>query len=99
MFQVRNLEVCGSSIEDIRNFEYGCLGEVRILGALKHSCIVEMYGHQIYSRWLPSVDGNPERRVMQSAIFMEYVKGGSLKVIENFNLLYVTLDFALATFN
>lgn len=45
------------------------------------------------------MDGNPERRVMQSAIFMEYVKGGSLKVIENFNLLYVTLDFALATFN
>ncbi|XP_044485557.1 uncharacterized protein LOC123211089 [Mangifera indica] len=38
-----------------------------------------MYGHQIYSRWLPSVDGNPERRVIQSAIFMESVKGGSLK--------------------
>ncbi|XP_031251870.1 uncharacterized protein LOC116141431 [Pistacia vera] len=77
--KVRNLELGGSSIEDIKNFEYSCLGEVRILGALKHSCIVEMYGHQICSRWLPSVDGNPERRVIQSAIFMEYVKGGSLK--------------------
>lgn len=99
MFQVRNLELCGSSIEDIKNFEHSCLGEVRILGALKHSCIVEMYGHQIYSRWLPSVDGDPERRVIQSAIFMEYVKGGSLKVIKFFNLHYVTLEFASATFD
>lgn len=77
--KVRTLEVCESSFDEIKNFEYSCLGEVRMLGALKHSCIVEMYGHQISSKWASSVDGNPERRILQSAIFMEYVKGGSLK--------------------
>lgn len=78
------MEVCKTSADDIRNFEYGCLGEVRILGALQHSCIVEMYGHQISSKWIPSPDGNPEHRALQSTILMEYIKGGSLKV----NLLY-----------
>lgn len=77
--KVRTLEVGRTSADDIRNFEYGCLGEVRILGVLQHSCIVEMYGHQISSKWIPSVDGSPECRVLQSAILMEYVKGGSLK--------------------
>lgn len=80
LVQVRTLEVGRTSADDIRNFEYGCLGEVRILGVLQHSCIVEMYGHQISSKWIPSVDGSPECRVLQSAILMEYVKGGSLKV-------------------
>ncbi|POO02074.1 Serine/threonine protein kinase [Trema orientale] len=77
--KVRTVDVCRTSANDIRNFEYGCLGEVRILGALKHSCIVEMYGHQISSNWIPSADDNPECRVLQSKILMEYIKGGSLK--------------------
>jgi hypothetical protein len=40
-----------------------------------------MYGHQLSSKWVPSEDGNPERRILQSVILMEYVDGGSLKVI------------------
>ncbi|KAL3582280.1 hypothetical protein D5086_016612 [Populus alba] len=77
--KVRTLEACEASADEIRNFEYICLGEVRILGALQHSCIVEMYGHQLSSKWVPSEDGNPERRILQSVILMEYVDGGSLK--------------------
>ncbi|KAL6971672.1 hypothetical protein U1Q18_031352 [Sarracenia purpurea var. burkii] len=78
--KVRTLEVRGISMDAIRNFEYGCLGEVRILRALKkHSCIVEIYGHQISSKWIQSSDGDPEHHVLQSIILMEYVKGGSLK--------------------
>ena len=79
--QVRSLQVCGTSGDEIKNFEYSCLGEVRILSALKkHPCIVEIYGHQISSKWALSSDGNPEHRILQSAILMEYMKGGSLKV-------------------
>lgn len=75
------MEICRTSENDtVRNFERGCLGEVRILGALQHPCVVEMYGHQISSKWIPSADGNSERRVLQSTILMEYIKGGSLKV-------------------
>ncbi|KAI3443259.1 Protein kinase domain-containing protein [Psidium guajava] len=77
--KVRFLEVCGNSVEEIRKFEYSCLGEVRILGALQHACIVEMYGHQISSQRVTSEDANPEHRMWRSAIYMEYVKGGSLK--------------------
>nr|AMM42875.1 LRR-RLK [Vernicia fordii] len=77
--KVRTLEICGTSMDEIRNFEYSCIGEVRILGALQHSCIVELYGHQISSKWVPSEEGKPERQILQSAILMEYVKGGSLK--------------------
>lgn len=78
--KVHTLEVVGTSLEAIRNFEYSCLGEVRILSALKkHSCIVEIYGHQISSKWGHSLDGDPEHRILQSAILMEYIKGGSLK--------------------
>ncbi|KAK7280057.1 hypothetical protein RJT34_25119 [Clitoria ternatea] len=77
--KVRTLEVQGSSADKIKKFEYNCLGEIRILGALKHPCIVEMYGHQISYEWSTSADDNPERQVLRSAIFMEYVKGGSLK--------------------
>ncbi|XP_059626617.1 uncharacterized protein LOC132269448 [Cornus florida] len=78
--KLRTLEVCGTSVDEIRNFEYSCLGEVRILSALKkHCCIVEIYGHQISSKWAPSLNGKPERRILQSAILMEYIKGGSLK--------------------
>ncbi|PNT15386.2 hypothetical protein POPTR_010G081400v4 [Populus trichocarpa] len=77
--KVRTLEVCEASADEIRNFEYSCLGEVRVLGVLQHSCIVEMYGHQLSSKWIPSEDGNPERRILQSVILMEYVNGGSLK--------------------
>lgn len=79
---MRTLEVNGdSSFTELRNFEYSCLGEVRILGALKHPCIVEMYGHQISSKWVLVGDGKSERQSLQSAILMEYIKGGSLKVI------------------
>ncbi|XP_020233564.1 uncharacterized protein LOC109813724 isoform X1 [Cajanus cajan] len=77
--KVRTLEEQGSLAEKIKNFEYNCLGEIRILAALKHPCIVEMYGHQISCQWSISADGNPEHRVLRSAIFMEYVEGGSLK--------------------
>lgn len=77
---MRTLEVQESSADKIKNFEYNCLGEIRILGALKHPCIVEMYGHQISCKWTISADGNPEHCVLRSAIFMEYVEGGSLKV-------------------
>ncbi|XP_060960525.1 uncharacterized protein LOC115722204 isoform X6 [Cannabis sativa] len=77
--KVRTVEVSRTSANDIRNFEYGCLGEVRILGALQHSCIVEMYGHQISCKWISSEDGKSEYRVLQSTILMEYITGGSLK--------------------
>jgi len=76
---MRTLEVSGASLDDIRTFEYTCLGEVRILGALKHDCIVELYGHEISSKWITSENGN-EHRVLQSSILMEHIKGGSLKV-------------------
>ncbi|GMH29243.1 hypothetical protein Nepgr_031086 [Nepenthes gracilis] len=78
--KVRKLEVSGASWGEIRQFEYNCLGEVRILCAVKgHTCIVEIYGHQIYSEWIPASDETPEYRVLRSTILMEYVKGGSLK--------------------
>lgn len=80
---MRTLEVSATSLDEIRHFEFTCIGEVRILGALrKHPCIVEIYGHKISSEWIPasSSDEKPERRMLRSAILMEYVKGGSLKV-------------------
>ncbi|KAL6194906.1 hypothetical protein ACLB2K_035981 [Fragaria x ananassa] len=77
--KMRTLEVYGTSVDDIRNFEYSCLGEVRILGALQHPCIVEMYGHSMSSKWAPSMDGSSGQRILQSVIFMEYINGGSLK--------------------
>ncbi|KAF7806914.1 Mitogen-activated protein kinase kinase kinase 1 [Senna tora] len=77
--KVRNLEVRENSPEKIKNFEYNCLGEVRILHALKHPCIIEMYGHQISYQWTLAADGNPEHCVLRSAIFMEYIEGGSLR--------------------
>ncbi|XP_050372064.1 uncharacterized protein LOC126789986 [Argentina anserina] len=76
--KMRTLEVYGTSVDDIRDFEYSCLGEVRILGALRHPCIVEMYGHSISSKWTP-MDGSYGQRILQSVIYMEYIKGGSLK--------------------
>lgn len=78
---MRTIEVNGASPEEVRNFEFCCLGEVRMLSVLKHSCIVEFYGHQISSKWSVTEDGNAEARVLQSAILMEYIGGGSLKVI------------------
>ncbi|KAJ7954828.1 Mitogen-activated protein kinase kinase kinase [Quillaja saponaria] len=97
--KVRTLEVHGCSADEIRNFEYGCLGEIRILGALRHNCIVEMYGHQISCKWVLSDDGNPEHRILQSAIFLEYVKGGSLKSylekLSNSSEKHVSAELAL----
>nr|XP_008391011.2 uncharacterized protein LOC103453242 [Malus domestica]XP_028947697.1 uncharacterized protein LOC103453242 [Malus domestica] len=77
--KMRTSVVYGNSTDEIRNFDYNCLGEIRILGALKHPCIVEMYGHQISSKWVPSGDGSPEHRILQSIIWMEEIKGGSLQ--------------------
>ncbi|KAF5184900.1 Mitogen-activated protein kinase kinase kinase yoda [Thalictrum thalictroides] len=78
--KVRTLNTSRVSDEKVREFEYTCLGEVRMLGALKnHPCIVEMYGHQIFSKWVSPVDGSKDHRVLQSAIWMEYFEGGSLK--------------------
>ncbi|EOY15683.1 Leucine-rich repeat protein kinase family protein, putative [Theobroma cacao] len=97
--KVRTVNVLGTSMNEIRNFEYSCLGEIRMLGALKHSCIVELYGHQISSKWVPSAAERPEHRIIQSAILMEYVKGGSLKCqIEKLlkaGKKHFPLDFAL----
>ncbi|KAL5702183.1 hypothetical protein ACHQM5_027430 [Ranunculus cassubicifolius] len=78
--KVRTLNTNGMPDEEVKKFEYTCLGEVRILGTLmKHPCIIEMYGHQIYSKWASPVDGKKEHRILQSAIWMEYIEGGSLK--------------------
>ncbi|GKV43730.1 hypothetical protein SLEP1_g50984 [Rubroshorea leprosula] len=77
--KVRTLEVWGTSVAEVKDFEYSCLGEIRILGALKHPCIVEMYGHQISFKWITAEDRNLEGHVMQSAILMEFIKGGSLR--------------------
>lgn len=81
VLQVRTLETCGASADEIKNFELNCLGEVRILSALESSCIVKLYGHQISSKWTQSSDKIPERRILQSNILMEYMEGGSLNVI------------------
>lgn len=73
--KVRNLQASESSDEEIRNFEYAFLGEVRMLGALrKNTCIVQIYGHQLSTKWVGS-----ESRLLQSMIVMENVKGGCLK--------------------
>ncbi|XP_012069717.1 uncharacterized protein LOC105632051 isoform X2 [Jatropha curcas] len=97
--KVHTLEICGTSVDEIRDFEYRCIGEVRILGTLHHSCIVEMYGHQICSKWVRSEDGKPERQILQSAILMEHIKGGSLKsYIENMSKAgekHVQMELAL----
>ncbi|KAH9624110.1 hypothetical protein KSS87_020575 [Heliosperma pusillum] len=77
---VRSLEVSASSLDAIRKFELTCLGEVRMLGALRnHSCIVEIYGHKISSEWLAASNEKPEKRILRSTILMEYIKGGTLK--------------------
>ncbi|RXH70633.1 hypothetical protein DVH24_013379 [Malus domestica] len=77
--KMRTSVVYGTPTDEIRNFDYNCLGEIRILGALKHPCIVEMYGHQISSEWVPPGDGSREHRILQSIIWMEDIKGGSLQ--------------------
>ncbi|KAH0637193.1 hypothetical protein KY285_011237 [Solanum tuberosum] len=77
--KVRTLEMSKSTADEIKNFEFNCIGEVRVLGVLNSSCIVKYYGHQISSRWVPSADGSSESRTLQSAILMEHIKGGSLK--------------------
>ncbi|KAL2242670.1 UNVERIFIED_CONTAM: hypothetical protein Sindi_0385000 [Sesamum indicum] len=77
--QVRIIEVSEASADEVRNFKFSCLREVRMLSTLKHSCIIECYGHQISSKWLETANGNSGRRILQSAILMEYLRGGSLK--------------------
>ncbi|KAL9263808.1 putative serine/threonine-protein kinase [Drosera capensis] len=78
--KVRKLEVCGASWDKVRQFEYNCLAEVRILGAVRgSSCIVQMYGHHLFSEWVPASEEKPEHRVLWSAILMEHIRGGSLQ--------------------
>jgi serine/threonine protein kinase len=77
---VRYLDTRCAAHDEIKNFEYKLLGEVRMLGALrKHRSIVDVYGHQFSSKWVQD-DGGKEYRILQSVILMEYVNGGSLKV-------------------
>ncbi|KAG8098120.1 hypothetical protein GUJ93_ZPchr0013g36210 [Zizania palustris] len=77
--KVRYLDTRYASSDEVKNFEYKLLGEVRMLGALrKHRSIVDIYGHQLSSKWV-QVDDDKEYRILQSIIIMEYVKGGSLK--------------------
>ncbi|KAK4487802.1 hypothetical protein RD792_005508, partial [Penstemon davidsonii] len=98
--KVQTLEVNGASADEVRNFEYCCLGEVRMLSVLKHSCIVDFYGHQISSKWSLTEDGNAEGRTLQSAILMEYINGGSLKSyvekLSGAGEKHVSLDLALS---
>lgn len=78
--KLRTLNASEATMEEIRTFEYNFIGEVRILGALRsHPCIVDIYGHQLSSKWVPPSEGNKEHRLLQSAIMMEYIEGGSLK--------------------
>ncbi|KAL3649021.1 hypothetical protein CASFOL_005424 [Castilleja foliolosa] len=77
--KVRTIDMCESSADDVRNFKLSCLGEVRMLTVLKHPCIVEFYGHRISSKWSLSPDESSGGRSLQSAILMEYIKGGSLR--------------------
>ncbi|KAL3507816.1 hypothetical protein ACH5RR_033198 [Cinchona calisaya] len=70
--KVRKLEVSGMFVDEIWSFELNCLGEARMLGSLKHSCIVKYYGHQISSNWASSSGGKSNMRILQSAILMEY---------------------------
>ncbi|KAJ0981615.1 hypothetical protein J5N97_009870 [Dioscorea zingiberensis] len=96
--KVRNLQASKASDEEIRNFEYAFLGEVRMLGALrKNRHIVQIYGHQLSTKW---VDGNSENRLLQSMIVMENVKGGCLKnYLEKLSKKgenYVPLNIALS---
>ncbi|KAL1543310.1 hypothetical protein AAHA92_20301 [Salvia divinorum] len=98
--KVRTIDVCGASADEVRNFELSCLGEVRILSVLKHSCIVELYGHQISSNWSMTADGNCRGRTLKSAILMENIKGGSLRsYVEKLSSdgeKYVALDLVLS---
>ncbi|KAG2260374.1 hypothetical protein Bca4012_008513 [Brassica carinata] len=98
--KMRTLDVSGASVDDIRTFEYTCLGEVRILGAVKHDCIVELYGHELSSKWITSEDGTEHRRILQSAILMEHIEGGSLKghieKLSEAGKRHVPMDLALS---
>ncbi|KAG9451766.1 hypothetical protein H6P81_004670 [Aristolochia fimbriata] len=77
--KVRTFKAPGASVEKKMEFEYSCLGEIRMLGALRnHSCIVDMYGHQFSSKWASLEKGTKVDRLMQFTLMMEYV-GGSLK--------------------
>jgi serine/threonine protein kinase len=89
------LDTRNASHDEIKNFEYKLLGEVRMLGAVrKHRSIVDIYGHQFSSKWIQD-DGGKEYRMLQSVILMEYVNGGSLKV-KSF-VVFVTLMYYFST--
>ncbi|XP_073137023.1 uncharacterized protein [Henckelia pumila] len=97
--KVRTMEVSGAPADEVRNFELSCLGEVRLLRVLNHSCIVEFYGHEITSKWSVTAENSGDRS-LQSAILMEYIKGGSLKSyvekISSSGEKHVALDLALS---
>lgn len=80
---MRYLDTRAASTEETRIFEYKFLAEVRMLGAVRnHRSIVDIYGHQLSCKWVPASDGSgKEYRLLQSVIAMEYVRGGSLKVL------------------
>lgn len=93
--QIRYLDTRRVSNDEVKLFEYKLLGEVRMLGALrKHRSIVDIYGHQLSSKWV-QVDGDKEYRILQSIILMEYVNGGSLKV----KIIYHVYGFLLHCLN
>ncbi|XP_078429569.1 leucine-rich repeat protein kinase family protein isoform X2 [Wolffia australiana] len=98
--KVRSLEIGGKLEEDVKMFEFGFLGEVRMLNALRnHKCIVEIYGHHLCSKWVASSVGEKPRQILQSAIIMEYVEGGSLKdymkILSETGKKHVPADLAL----
>lgn len=79
--QVRSFDSEKAFDDEIKKFEHSCLGEVRLLGVLsKHPCIVEIYGHQLSSKWAPSANGTQMHRSLQFRLITEFVEGGSLKV-------------------
>ncbi|KAL6581692.1 hypothetical protein OROMI_005706 [Orobanche minor] len=98
--KVRTIDVSGASADEVRHFEFSCLGEIRMLSALKHPCIVDFYGHRISSKWSPTADGNSGGRSLQSGIMMEYIKGGSLRSyvekVSSSGEKYVAIDLALS---
>ncbi|KAK4381764.1 Serine/threonine-protein kinase fray1 [Sesamum angolense] len=90
--KVRTIDVTGASADEVRNFEFSCLGEVRMLSFLKHSCIIEFYGHQISSKWSLTEDGNSGGRILQSAILM----GTYVERLSSSGEKHVALDLALS---
>ncbi|PWA64745.1 Armadillo repeat-containing protein 3 and Serine/threonine-protein kinase CTR1 [Artemisia annua] len=52
-------------------------------------------GHQISTKWLPSQDGTLGHRVLQSAIYMEHVKGNYIEKLGRSGSKHVPMGLAL----